>query len=457
MNRTRSIAAAGALLAIVLAACAPLPPPPPPPPPPGPPPSFGSMSLGWNQPGVNGPITADPSENLLWARGGNTLFGLDATTGAKTVQDAISIDGSQHFPTPTLVDHAWVLIESGSTVKAFPTPNAPPGTETAWTSPALDGFIQGRPVVVGNTVVVATENDTLYGLNLANGLKASTWPVNGVHIGTPVPQSSLPCGDIFPLGITSNPVLDNGTVYAVGEVTAPSPANAAHEIVGVNPATGAETLAPTSIDPPTMNPTVTQQQRAGLIAANGNIYVGFGGLAGDCGIYHGWVASYHESDGTIASLEVTSNTRAGAVWATAGEAVDGSGNVYASTGNATQGTSDPTDYSDGVVKVTPTLSGATTIPADYFQPTEWRSDNSVDADLGSAAPVLVENGTQLFIIGKQHNAFLLNINSLGGTNHETPAARLNNACNGEAFGQNAAILASAYIACSNGMQQVKLS
>jgi hypothetical protein len=140
--------------------------------------------------------------------------------------------------------------------------------------------------------------------------------------------------------------------------------------------------------------------------------------------------------------------------------------VYASTGNST---SNPpagvTDYSDGVVKVTSSaLSGGTniTVPSDYFQPAEWRSDNDDDWDLGSASPTLLPSGNQLFIIGKQHNAFLLNTSSLGGSPtdplHTTPAARLNGACSGQSFGQNAALGSSAFFNCSSsGLWQVIIS
>jgi len=217
------------------------------------------------------------------------------------------------------------------------------------------------------------------------------------------------------------------------------------------------------IDPNGMN-TPAEQQRAGLLVSGGKIYVGFGGLVGDCGTYHGWVVAVNDTDGSVAgNLELTANSNAGAVWATGGGAVDGSGNVYVSTGNGQGSPSTGTDYSDAVVQV-PSPSGGltpTTVPADYFQPTEWRSDNDVDADLGSAAPAILPNGTQLFIIGKQHNAFLLDLppSQLGGADHETPVARLNGACSGEVFGQNAIVAStnSAYIACSDGMRQVKLS
>jgi hypothetical protein len=396
-------------------------------------------------------------------KGTGTLWALDATTGHATASHpGIAENGQEHFPTPEVAPN-WVIIESDHQVQAFSTPAA--ASPTSWVSPVLDGIIQARPLVVGNVVVVATENNSVYGLSLdgSNGTPAGqiTWShltgQSSAVLGAPEPRSALPCGDIDPLGITSNPVSDNGSVYVVGEVAgSPSPT---HELVGVSPVDGTVTRSALSIDPPGMNvvgTTIAQQQRAGLLAANNKIYIGFGGLAGDCGSYHGWIVAVNESGGTIAgSLEITANGNAGAVWATGGLASDASGNVYASTGNGF-GNPSPTDYSDAVVKVTPSLSGAQTVPTDYFQPAEWRTDNNNDWDLGSANPVIRPSGTQLFIIGKQHNAFLLNLSSLGGADHMTPAARLDNACSGQVFGQNAIIGSSAYIACTSGMEQIKL-
>ena len=450
MGKRPAVLAAGCALLLLLAACQP--------PSPAPP---GSMSLGWHAPGVNGPITADPAEDLLWAmdKGSGTLTALDASTGAVRAEHAVSMDAQQHFPTPAVVPN-WVLIESGHRVVAFSTPAV--ASPISWTSVTLDGIVQARPLVVNGMVVVATENDSLYGLHLSDGTTA--W--GPVSIGAAEPLSHVRtfpnlsgCGNLDPLGITSNPVLDNGSVYAVGEVatgTGNGTNPPVHQLAGVNPATGAFTLNPITIDPAGMN-TPAEQQRAGLVAGNGHVYVGFGGLVGDCGSYHGWVVAANESDGSIAgSFEVTAASNAGAVWATSGPALDGAGNVYASTGNG-QGSPNPgTDYSDAVVRVAPNISGAQTVPADYFQPVEWRSDNDADADLGSAGPVLLPSGTQLFIIGKQHHAFLLNTSSLGGGDHMTPVSRLDNACSGGAFGQNAVLGSSAYIACSNGMQQVHL-
>jgi outer membrane protein assembly factor BamB len=42
-------------------------------------------------------------------------------------------------------------------------------TTAVWTSPALDGQIYGEPLVYGDRVYVATENDTVYALSAATG------------------------------------------------------------------------------------------------------------------------------------------------------------------------------------------------------------------------------------------------------------------------------------------------
>lgn len=330
---------------------------------------------------------------------------------------------------------------------------------TAWRSATLDGIVQGRPVVVGSTVVVATENNSIYGLALRDG--RVLWGPR--HIGPPVPLATIAslapaaagCGDLDPIGITSAPVVDTTTspprVFAVAEVL-PSVGRRVpvHELVGVEATTGRVVVGPTAIDPPAMVHPELEQQRAGLALANGNVYVGFGGLYGDCGDYHGFmVAAREDGSGLAGSYELANATptnREGAVWSTAPPPIDATGNVYASTGNADGSPPDTqTDYSDAVVRFAPTPG----TPLDWFQPTSWRSDNAADADLGSTAPVLV--GGQVFEVGKQQVAFLLDASSLGGADHHTPLSSLESC---SAYGANAAFGASVYVACKSGVQQV---
>src|SRR5258708_18985417 len=67
----------------------------------------------------------------------------------------------------------------------------------AWTTP-VDGQVYASPLIVSNRVLVATENNTVYSLDLVSG--HVLWKS---HLGTPVSARSLPCGNITPLtGIT---------------------------------------------------------------------------------------------------------------------------------------------------------------------------------------------------------------------------------------------------------------
>ena len=475
--RSRSLGVVAAVaVGAVLAACQPVVPPPPPPPSPN-----GGMAIGWTLPGVDGPIAADPTNNVLWAmnKGAGTLDEVDPATGAVKHHYNVVLNAQQHFPTPEVsANGQWVVIERGQSVVGIQV-NSPDGSPT-WTSPTLDGIVQSRPLIVGSVVVVATEGDSVYGLSLTTGAFAwtttdATTSDHGQTLGTPESQAqnnSLDsgavngCGDIWPLGITSNLVAaPNGDVYAVGEVQTGTTTTSYpdFQVMAVDPATGAQTLSPKSIVPTSMKTAPVQieaeQQRAGLLTANNNIYIGFGGLAGDCGTYHGYDVVVNESGAIQGDLEVAATTDAGAIWATAGGAVDSSNTVYVSTGNNTRGNpATGTDYSDAVVSVPPGISGEVTAPANYFQPAEWKSDNDADADLGSNAAVLVANGTKLFIIGKQHNAFLLSTSPLGGADHETPLGRLNGVCSGVSDGQNATLGSSAYFNCSSsGMVRVTLS
>ena len=160
-----------------------------------------------------------------------------------------------------------------------PTFPAPGKLSKAW-STRLDGAVYGQPIVVGGIIFAATENDSVYALKSDGSVK---WKQ---HLGTPVALSTLPCGDIDPLGITSTPAYDpkTGSVFVSAELKGPG-----HRLFALNPATGAvkwsRTLDLTGYDPTPL------QQRGALAIGNGYVYVGFGGLAGDCGQYVGKVVA----------------------------------------------------------------------------------------------------------------------------------------------------------------------
>jgi len=272
----------------------------------------------------------------------------------------------------------------------------------AWTSEALDGTVYGEPLVYRDGVFVGTENDTLYGFSSASG--SPLWPA--LHLATPAPAGSLPCGDISPtVGITSTMVIDpsTGVIFASGETY--SNGTVHHYLFAISSSTGKQ-LWSRDLDQPWN--AAAQLQRIGLAISDGNVLVGFGGNYGDCGSYNGWLLGVPESGaGQILRYRVPT-TREGAIWAPAGVTVDSSGDIFVATGNGSALPGQAFDHGDAVIELSPQLG-----ELQYFAPTNWAQDNADDGDLGSTAPVLLGNG-QLFIVGKQQTAYLLNAASLGG-------------------------------------------
>jgi outer membrane protein assembly factor BamB len=316
----------------------------------------------------------------------------------------------------------------------------------AWTSPTLDGAIYGEPVVVGSKVIVATENDSLYALDLHDG--HVRW--GPTHVGTPVPRSALKCGNIFPLGITSTPVVDlaTNTVYALAEVTTASQNVVSHDLVAVD-VNGGVLRWQHGIDPAAIPPDDRRdhQQRAALALANGRVYVALGGLNGDCGNYTGWVLSAR-ADGTgpfpLKSYRVPT-AREGAIWGASGPAVDATGNLYVTTGNGASTDPGHYDHGNSIIKLSPSL-----VELDHFAPTTWAADSAVDADLGSAGPSLLANGL-IFQAGKNGTGYLVKANNLGGIGGQKYQAPL---CRD--FGGNAYRAPVVYVACTDGVRAVKV-
>jgi hypothetical protein len=305
-------------------------------------------------------------------------------------------------------------------------------------------------------VLVATEANTIYALDAATG--NVLWSKN---YGISVPNAQLPCGNIDPVGITGTPVIDTalGRMYFIGlmwDGTTPSTIHYQLEAINLN-ASGTElwnrTIAPT--DPTYTFDVFAQGQRSALSLASGNIYIPFGGRAGDCGNpttgvdYRGWVVGVPVSGtGTLLSfpLPTGAGDGAGGFWASSGGAMDASNNLYVTSGN-TRGTS-TFDYGESVLKLSPTLA-----LTDYFAPSNWAALNASDTDLGSVGPTLLGNNL-LFQVGKEGVGYLLDITSLGGTNHNTPrfSAQVCNATTDAAFGGVAYFAPYLYVPCSDHLE-----
>jgi len=267
------------------------------------------------------------------------------------------------------------------------------GVTAAWASAPLDGAVYAQPLLDGNTVIVATEADSIYGIDATFG--SVLWHVK---VGTPV-TSGLPCGDINPLGITGTPVLDttSNTVFAAAERVPAGGSGAEHVLVAVDAGSGA-LLGTRNIDPAGMSPPIDQQERGALLLSNGMVYTPFGGLDGDCGTYHGWVVGSAENLGGNLAVFETPSTESG-IWAPAGVSADGSGNVYAATGNGSN--SSTCDGGNTVFKLSPSLAVLGSFPDPNCV-----NDNNSDSDMGSAGALLLPDGS-LFVLGKQSTAYVV--------------------------------------------------
>jgi outer membrane protein assembly factor BamB len=263
----------------------------------------------------------------------------------------------------------------------------------------LDGAVYGQPLIIGQTVVAATESNRVYGLSRATG--RVLWSVQAAS-GRPVPLSDQPCGNLDPLGITSTPVYDPATrlVYVVAETT-----GGKKVMAGISPGTGQ--VAMRRVIPAPDGHTAFDQQRGALALAGGRIYVVFGGHYGDCGPYRGSVAAVPASgDGPILSYVIPTVKQAG-IWAPGGPVVSPWGTIYVSSGNGAA-FSPPYDGSDSVIALTPQLKRV-----GVFAPKRWTEDNSGDLDLGSSSPALLPGG-RILQVGKSQFGYLLNAHHLGG-------------------------------------------
>jgi outer membrane protein assembly factor BamB len=311
----------------------------------------------------------------------------------------------------------------------------------SWVSPILDGQLYGEPLVIGTTVVVATENDTVYALNARTG--TVLW---STHVGTPVPASTLPCGDIAPtVGITSTPVIDPARqeIFVVADEQG---ANApVHQLVGLRLASG-RVLLRQDVDPPHINTPATLQ-RVALTLDNGRVVFGYGGNYGDCSTYHGWVVSVPETGGPLATYEVdpAAGDDQGAVWmGGAAPDIDSAGNIWFAIGNGSvQSNGRPYDGSDSVVELSSSLK-----LLQYFAPSGWAADNANDRDLGSGAPALLTNGL-VVQAGKSQTAYLLSQKKLGGIGGQL--STLGSFCGTDVDGGNAVVGNVVYMPCQSGV------
>jgi outer membrane protein assembly factor BamB len=317
-------------------------------------------------------------------------------------------------------------------------PTSPPAGQVRrlWTSAVLDGALYAQPLVVGDTVVVATENDSVYAFNATTGREK--W---SRHLARPVPRSALPCGNVDPSGITGTPVVDTarGTVWVV---TFSLPAG--HVLWGLRLGSGV-TISSRPADAPGAD-VRAEQQRGALALDSGLIDIPYGGLFGDCSDYHGWVVGLSATNPTNQSRAAfeTVAARAG-IWAPPGAVVGADGSLYVATGNGLP--VDAAGEADSVLRLSPGLA-----VQDSFTDPNYAHLSSTDSDLGSTSPALLPGGL-VFEIGKQGLGYLMEAGHLGGIGGEVASAQVcPGAIGGDSVDGNVVL-----VSCYDGLYAVAVS
>jgi outer membrane protein assembly factor BamB len=271
-------------------------------------------------------------------------------------------------------------------------------------------YVEGGPN--GPMVIAATESNNVYALDATTG--TIIWQRN--DLGTPVARVNLPCGNIDPVGITGTPVVDlaSRSLFLNAMTTPDGGATKQHLIYSLNVDTGATNPGGWPIDVNASVPgfdSTIQNERGALALVSGRVYVPYGGHAGDCGDYHGWLVGVDITNPASVMSWATTASKGGA-WSVGGVASDGSSPFFA-TGN-TSGTGGNWGGGEAVVRFQPGP-----IFTDVWAPSNWLNLDQGDTDVGGSGPMLVDlpgatPSALVLALGKDGNAYLLDRNNLGG-------------------------------------------
>lgn len=299
----------------------------------------------------------------------------------------------------------------------------------------LDGAVYASPIAASGVIVVATENDSVYGFD-AQG--AQLWHVS---VGTPSPAYERACGNIDPLGITGTPVYSaqTGDVYLVAE----HGGTVGHDLIAVDLHTG-DVRWRKNVDLPGPLP-AAMQQRGALAITGGRVWVPFGAQYGDCSDYKGRVVGVRLDGAGDPVVYDPSTRRQGGIWNPAGPTVDSAGHLYVVSANGSSFPGDAYDHTNSVLKLSP--AGKL---LDSFAPTDWAQNNQGDVGLGSQGVALV--GTQWAVLGgKSGPVYVLRQGHLGGIGGQVSVTDI---C--LSFGGSAVDGSVVYLPCTDGVGAVRV-
>jgi FtsP/CotA-like multicopper oxidase with cupredoxin domain len=289
------------------------------------------------------------------------------------------------------------------------------GTLAAPTGMPAFGKVYAQPLYVQNQttsdgkahnlVIVATATDQVYAFDETT--HAVVWETNFTNPTAGITQqawSDSGCGDVNPdIGIIGTPVIDRtlGRLYAV---VATKENGVFHlRLHALALASGADAVSPVEVTATvalaTGGTAVVDPEhnfnRAALLEANGNIYVGLSSHCDFAGnTTHGWMLSYSATTLALTGnmLDTTNANNGddyylGTVWQSGfGPAADASGNVFFVTGNGPY--NGISNFAMTVIRVPGNLD---ITKASTFTPIGEAADSSEDCDLGSGGAILLPN------------------------------------------------------------------
>jgi len=325
----------------------------------------------------------------------------------------------------------------------------------------VKGQVYAQPIIANSKLIVATEENVVYGLDPNTGSISWTRDLTqddklntGIPAQYPWPAGSqtVSCSDLLPdIGITSTPVYNpaSNSVYFVNKWdNGATHGNAHYFMHAVDPSSGAERpgfpheIAGVADNDPTITFDAFQQlQRPALLLLDGVVYAGFGShcdYGGSFRPYRGFIVGVNATTGSQTSMWTTETSVSGAggagIWqAGAGLMSDGPGRIFLSTGNglfapipggATSvsgaAAASISTFSQSVIRLQ-VLANGKLQAGDFFSPANAEYLDASDLDISSGGPVALPDsfGTSstphlLSVQGKDGRIFLLDRDNLGG-------------------------------------------
>ena len=306
----------------------------------------------------------------------------------------------------------------------------------------VDGQVYAQPLYVPglnvsgkgkrNVLFIATMHNSIYAYD-ADSLTAPLWQA-GLAPSCKLPDSYFgiyePYNDIkVEIGMISTPVIDSTTNTLYALTFSKENGNYYHKLYAIDITSGNVKMnSPVTISASTVgtgvqstNGIVTfdsrqELQRTALVLSNGIIYIIFASY-GDINPYHGWVLGYNANNLTQKYVfNTTPNGTQGGIWMSGqGPSVDTNGDLYMITGNGDfNANTGGTDYGDSFIKLHPTQNSLSV--TDYFTPFNQSYLDSIDADLGVDAPIIIPNSNMILGSGKEGKLYVIDRTNMGKYN-----------------------------------------